>query len=75
MITLYVEGSKKAANEALMEGKQVTGIEYILGQVNEYKLPELKMDAVIKFYKNRDQAGNPIAQSYGNWRYNKKMIL
>lgn len=65
--TLYIKGSKKAANERLAAGEEVLGLEINLYGAACQRLKAMPDGTVIKFYTKIVQ-GNPYATSYGNWR-------
>lgn len=73
--TLYVYGTKKAANEKLTEGKEFTCLEFNLQGANFRNLADMPDGTVIKFWEKRDHCGTPIAKSYGNWKPSKKRIV
>jgi hypothetical protein len=73
--TVYVQGTKKAANEALAKGERTpTAIEYKPGAFQVYTLRDLAHGDVIKFWIKEDPSGTPIAKSYGNWNARKARI-
>jgi hypothetical protein len=72
--TIYIRGTKKAANEQLAAGKQMYGIEYSLYAETDRLLTAMPDGTVIKFWTKR-AGGTPIAASYGNWRPAKNKIV
>lgn len=67
MMTLYIKGTKKAANEALAAGQHVTGTNFSpFGDYGDHKLSSLKAEAVIKFY-TKIVSGSPVAAAYGTY--------
>lgn len=72
--TVYVQGTKKYANERLVAGDSVECVEYRMGRTDYYDMRHLKDGDVIKFWVKRDPFGNPIAKSYGNWNAKKGRV-
>ena len=63
---VYVQGTKKQAQENIAKGEHVLAIEYNMFDVNRHDLSGCPRGTVIKFWIKRDHAGTPIAKSYGN---------
>jgi hypothetical protein len=66
---LYVKGaSKKAVNEAIAQGKVVTGENFsFFGGAGIYQLnSELAKGTVISIF-DKYSGGQPVAKSYGTW--------
>lgn len=75
MRTLYIQGSKKAANETLNKGEPLPAVEYVMRETTFYKdIRLLREDAVVKFWRKKDGNNSPIAVSYGNWLFRKGVI-
>ena len=72
--TIYIQGTKKSANESLKNGTQITGTIYGFNQPNQKViLNQYTEKAVIKFYKKLDPNGTPIANTYA--RFEKGKII
>lgn len=64
---LYVNGTKKAANEMIVKGQSIYGVNYsIFGGEGTYSVTEAPIGTIIAFYKKMS-GGSPVAQSWGNW--------
>ena len=66
---LYVKGaSKKAVNEAIAQGKVVTGENFsFFGGAGIYQLDKnLPVGTVISIF-DKYSGGQPVAKSYGTW--------
>ncbi len=72
--TIYIQGTKKAANERLAKGESVIGTEYSMFDVARRDLRSMPDGTVIKFFTKMVQ-GSPYAASYGNWRPSKGKIV
>lgn len=73
--TVYIKGTKKAANERLVKGFSVAGTEYTPYDSHPRNITEMPDGTVIKFWEKTDHCGTPIAKSYGNWKPSKNKIV
>jgi hypothetical protein len=72
--TVYVQGTKKAANERLVSGDSIECVNYTLGSTSYCDMRTLAHGDVIKFWSKRDPWGAPVAKSYGNWNAKKGRV-
>lgn len=72
--TYYVNAaSKKAINEAIAAGKQVTAVCHSMMNEHTKSITNLNDGDVIKIWEKKI-GGSPYAKSYGNWDSKRQRV-